>query len=108
MYEKHREQVKKMRPKGNGGHFTDLPIEVRQNQLRDLSKEFASYPNPDDLMLDEDTISRLRASYAYLHDCEANKYTDKGWTRFPWDVAMSELCLIKGKAIGGSKTVAAG
>ncbi|ESK96081.1 hypothetical protein Moror_7426 [Moniliophthora roreri MCA 2997] len=108
VYEKHREQVKKMRPKRNGGHFTDLPIEIRQNQLRDLSKEFASYPNPDDLMLDEDIVSRLRASYAYLHDCEANKYTDKGWTRFPWDVAMSELCLIKGKAIGGSKTVVAG
>ncbi|KAK7060569.1 hypothetical protein VNI00_001335 [Paramarasmius palmivorus] len=111
MYEKHRTQVKKHnKPKGTGGAstFTDLPIEVRQNQLRDMSKEFASYPSSKDVLLSEDVLRRLRASYAYLHDYEKNRHREPGFTRFPWDVSMGELCAIKAAAVGRSKTVAAG
>jgi RNA-dependent RNA polymerase len=111
LYEKHRTQVKKHnKSKGTGGAsaFTDLPIEVRQNQLRDMSKEFASYPSSKDVLLSEEVLRRLRASYAYLYDYERNKHREAGFTRFPWDVSMGELCAIKAAAVGRSKTVAAG
>lgn len=91
--------------------FTKLPIEVRQDILRALSKKFASGPHPDTLesLMDEAMIARLRASYAYKYDAQ-KRSTDgnNGWSRFPWDVAMRELCAIKARALGPNKTVTTG
>jgi len=94
---------KKASPKKEKAAFTELPIEVRQDKIRGLSKKFASMPLPSDLLMDEADIDRVKASYAYLFDSEQKK--GKGWTRFPWDVAMRELCAIKARASGPSKTV---
>jgi len=82
--------------------FTDLPIELRQDVLRASAKEFASKPRPEDVLFSEEEIARLRASYAYLLDSQQEK---KGWSRFPWDVSMRELCAIKARALGPTKTV---
>lgn len=82
--------------------FTDLSIETRQDKLRALSKKFASSPRVDEVLMDADTLARLRASYAYFHDAKQSR---NAWTRFPWNVAMRELCAIKAKALGPSKTV---
>jgi RNA-dependent RNA polymerase len=76
----------------NVAQFSDLPIEVRQDNLRALSNEFISKPRMEDVMMDEDEIRRLRASYAYLYDSRRRGK----WTRFPWDVGTRELCAIKG------------
>jgi hypothetical protein len=89
--------------KGKGSGFTDLPIEVRQDVLRASAKEFASRPLPEEIFFSEQEIATLRASYAYIYDAEENK--GKGWSRFPWDVAMRELCTIKARALGPTKTV---
>jgi RNA-dependent RNA polymerase len=97
LYDKHREQVNvKNSPakRDKRAPFSDLPIEVRQDKMRALSNEFLSKPRLEDVMMDEAQIRRLRASYAYLYDSQKTK---TGWTRFPWDVAMRELCAIKGK-----------
>jgi RNA-dependent RNA polymerase len=53
---------------GKGAAYTDLPIEERQDKLRASSREFASRPGRDEVLLDDDEIRRLRASYAYYHD----------------------------------------
>ncbi|ESK86536.1 hypothetical protein Moror_9807 [Moniliophthora roreri MCA 2997] len=73
--------------------FTGKDIVKRQDTLRRLSKAFISSPKPDDLesVMDEGTIARLRASYAY-HFLKSN--TGK---QFPWLMAFDELCLIKAK-----------
>jgi hypothetical protein len=91
--------------------FTKLPIEVRQDILRALSKKFASRPPLDTLesLMDEATIARLRASYAYKYDAQKRSTDDNnGWSRFPWDLAMRELCAIKARALGPNKTVTTG
>jgi RNA-dependent RNA polymerase len=91
--------------------FTKLAIEVRQDILRAISKKFSSAPCIDDLgsILDEATIARLRASYAYKYDAEMRSTSGyHGWSRFPWDVAMRELCAIKARALGPHKTVTTG
>jgi len=89
--------------------FTNLSIEIRQDILRALSKKFASSPRPEELdsMMDEAAIARLRASYAYTYDAQ-KRSNSSGWGRFPWDVAMRELCAIKARALGPHKTVTAG
>lgn len=79
--------------------FTNLSIEVRQDILRSLSKEFANVP-PTHVLSNEEAL-RLMASYAYIQDVEI----DRGRSHFPWDVAMRHLCRIKADAIGGSRTV---
>ncbi|KAG7096864.1 hypothetical protein E1B28_004272 [Marasmius oreades] len=109
MYHKHREQVKQNFSSKSKGRatFTDLRIETRQNQLRAMSKEFVASPTSSEVMMTEADLARLRASFAYLYDSEMNKGRN-GWTRFPWDVAMRELCAIKARAIGPSKTVEGG
>lgn len=94
------------------GTFTDLAIEDRQDVLRASAREFASRPLPESTFLSKQEISRLRASYAYKYDAEKNSRTNgrtgisvPGWSRFPWDVAMRELCSIKAEATGTTKTV---
>ena len=97
VYVKHREQMnlKGGSPKKDkkGVSFTELPIEVRQDKIRALSQEFMSRPGPEDVLMEEEEVRRLRASYAYHYDSMGTRK----WTRFPWDVAMRELCAIKGE-----------
>lgn len=91
-----------------GAKFTDLPIEKRQDILRRLSKEFASGPSAAEVYMPQEEIAKLRASYAYYYD---SYYTNKDgtrrerWSRFPWTVAMGELCAIKARAVGPSKAL---
>ncbi|KAF5331032.1 hypothetical protein D9619_005263 [Psilocybe cf. subviscida] len=112
MYRKHKAL---MRSK-NG--FTDLPIEKRQDALRELSRELHSKPDILELptISDRATLARLRASYAYMYDAEQNLKTEvdadgveksvvQEWTRFPWNLAMRELCTIKAAALGPYKVV---
>ena len=83
--------------------FTKLPIEVRQDTIRRLSRNFVSFPPPGQFLMQDEEIARLRASFAYKYDHEARS---PGWSRFPWDVAMRELGAIKARATGGHKTIA--
>lgn len=90
--------------------FTDLPIEVRQDVLRKISCRF--YSEPQGLqcltpkLLAPKTVHRLKASYAYLYDHKPKADEGRKATRFPFNVAMRELCEIKAAALGCSKTVA--
>ncbi|KAL6305950.1 RNA dependent RNA polymerase-domain-containing protein, partial [Sparassis latifolia] len=91
----------------SSSNFTDMAIEDRQDILRRLSKEFASKPDPQQLeSMSEQEMTRVRASYAYVHDFHAAGKVK--WSRFPWDVAMRELCEIKAKATGHTKTTVEG
>jgi RNA-dependent RNA polymerase len=58
---------------------------------RSLSREFISEPPPDRLLMDKHDISLVKASYAYLFDSWRSS-----WSDFPWEMAMRELCSIKG------------
>lgn len=100
------EEKGKTKQKGNEKRcaFTDLPIEVRQDVLRASAKDFVSKPLPDEVFMQEEDISKLRASYAYLYDSMQHE-KGTGWSRFPFDVAMRELCAIKARAVGRTKTV---
>ena len=77
--------------------FTRLPIEKRQDILREQSKRF--HAEPRDLRYFDDPTT-IKASCAYFYD-----HRVKGWDRFPWDVATRALCEIKAKATGSSKTL---
>ncbi|KAI0827045.1 RNA dependent RNA polymerase-domain-containing protein [Trametes gibbosa] len=91
-----------LRSKGSGGSksaFTEMPIEKRQDILREQSKEF--HAAPEGLRCFDDPTA-IKASYAYYYDHIHHK---QGWSRFPWNVAMRALCEIKAKARGGSKTL---
>lgn len=90
--------------KGSGSSFSELPIEVRQNKIRDLSLRFNSFPTTKEVLMSEEEITRLRASYAYVHDFEMRRSLN-GFTRFPFDMAMRELCLIKARTSGRMKAV---
>ncbi|KAJ7660062.1 RNA dependent RNA polymerase-domain-containing protein [Mycena rosella] len=72
--------------------FTGRSIEVRQDTLRAVSRDFAASPTPQHLktIFDPVLISRLRASYAYIYDNQRHKY-GVGWSRFPWDVALGGI-----------------
>ncbi|KAI0065260.1 hypothetical protein BV25DRAFT_1913873 [Artomyces pyxidatus] len=84
-------------------HFTEMRIEARQDVLRALSRKFASEPSRGSLLyFSDEEMCRVRASYAYFHDWEEKKPTG---TRFPWNVAMRELGLIKAAACGDWKAV---
>jgi RNA-dependent RNA polymerase len=85
-----------------GQTFTSLPIEMRQDRLRALSREFAKDPHLEAgvgyvaLRTREDRME-FKASYAY------SKHPRQ---RFPWDVAMSTLCKLKATSTPGiSRTV---
>jgi RNA-dependent RNA polymerase len=88
-----------------GSSFTTLPIEIRQDTLRALSRKFASISSREDLLFSPPEIARLAASYAYLYDSEQSVWK---WSRFPWDVALRDLCLIKAQTLGPWKAVAKG
>ncbi|KAG6907743.1 hypothetical protein DXG01_007543 [Tephrocybe rancida] len=90
--------------------FNKAAIEARQDVLRKMSKLLTSHPTPDEMEVHTDTalIARLRASYAFIHDLRQNSRGIYPWSRFPWDLAMRELCLIKANALGPSKTVTNG
>ncbi|KAG5653736.1 hypothetical protein H0H81_010993 [Sphagnurus paluster] len=91
-------------------NFTNRQIETRQDILRAYSSKFVAYPAVDHLetFTDAASISRLRASCAYVYDLEHRKRMGTGWSRFPWNVALRELCHIKATALGPSKTVTSG
>lgn len=95
-------KVSRTSPK-KGARFSGLPIEVRQDAIRRLSRQFVSFPPPGKFLMQDEEIARVRASYAYRYDHEARC---SGWTRFPWDVAMRELGAIKARATGRHKTIA--
>jgi hypothetical protein len=108
MYAQHRQQLRAssgspdVAIRRDKAAFTDLPIEARQDKFRALSRSFVSAPRTDEVFMDDWQITRLRASCAYWYDSQQAK-----WSRFPWDVAMRELCAIKANALGTSKTVTA-
>ncbi|KAF7973846.1 hypothetical protein HWV62_14138 [Athelia sp. TMB] len=81
--------------------FTALPIEIRQDVLRAGAKDFAAGPSMIFIKSPED-VTRLRASYAYIYDSE--QAGNSKWSRFPWDVCARDLCDIKARALGVTKT----
>jgi RNA-dependent RNA polymerase len=103
MYNEHKlqRQPTKKAPSDKRAAFSDFRIEIRQEKLRQLSKEFFSIPCADELEFSERERARLLASYAYYYDSQQRKK----WSRFPWDLAMRELCAIKAHKDGLSKTV---
>ena len=89
-------------------HFTDLPIQVRQDTLRKLSYQFATEPSPESfkfLIIGPQEVKRLKASYAYYYVSHGTS-RGPGSRRFPWDVTMGELCAIKAMSRGQYKVVA--
>ena len=98
---KERVEMDKARKEKGLRSFTELPIERRQDVLRKLSREFHALPQKL-LCFDKDEAKRVMASFAYKHDHET---TSGKWTRFPWNVAMRQLCEIKAKALGSSSTL---
>ncbi|KAK7019017.1 dimethylaniline monooxygenase [Favolaschia claudopus] len=105
MYARHTKEIKGY-SSSSASFFTDAGIKERQDKLRALSYDFAARPKPGEelkTLFDEAQIARLRASYAYIYDHENNG--SKGWSRFPWNVALGELCKIKASALGPQKSV---
>ncbi|KAF8913977.1 RNA dependent RNA polymerase-domain-containing protein [Gymnopilus junonius] len=112
VYNEHRNELSSPRkpsrtsPKKSGPSFTDLPIEVRQDKIRQLSKKFTSFPPPDEFLTSEQDIASIRASYAYVYDLkQRERFSSSNFTRFPFDVAMRELAAIKARARGRFKAV---
>ncbi|KAF7292396.1 RNA-dependent RNA polymerase [Mycena chlorophos] len=104
-----REHVKEVyvaHQKKIGRSFTKMKIERRQDILRELSRQFAE--GTKKLSMSADQGLKLMASYAYFYDCDQRKGRSPGWSRFPWDVAFRELCLIKTRATKTMKPVASG
>ncbi|KAF8897616.1 RNA dependent RNA polymerase-domain-containing protein [Infundibulicybe gibba] len=85
-----------------GAAFSALSIETRQDVLRALSKRFASGPSRAELLMSEEELSRLCASYAYIYDIQQRKGSrGEKWTRFAWDMAMRDIT----RASGRHKTI---
>ncbi|KAJ7170306.1 RNA dependent RNA polymerase-domain-containing protein [Mycena crocata] len=93
LYAKHRNQVRGMHATL---FFTTFAIEMRQDKLRKLSLEFASGPSA--LSMSNNEAARIKASYAYYFDGKQRSIMCTKWSRFPWDVAFRELCLIKAQS----------
>jgi len=76
----------------------------QQEALRALSIRFAGFPLPESVpSFSSEEIATLRASYAYLYCVhKTGGFSDH---RFPWNMAMRELCLIKTRALGRMKAV---
>ncbi|KAJ7128080.1 RNA dependent RNA polymerase-domain-containing protein [Mycena filopes] len=107
MYE-HAKTIKATARSQSQAHaFTEQAIETRQDTLRELSRDFAAAPSLNQMssIFDPVCIARLRASYAYIYDHEKSM---RGWSRFPWDVALGDLCRIKAAALGPHKAVTMG
>lgn len=75
----------------------EIPAQVRQDKLRELSKQFVSQP-PTTYSATE--IACLRASYVYSYDASTGQQS-----AFPWEMAMRQLTFINADAIGASHTV---
>ncbi len=105
VYRMHSKMLKPNNQQGKG-HFTALPIEDRQDRLRKISKAFISGPPLEELptIVDNELLARCRASYAYKYDAEQQE-NRRVWSRFPFNVAMRELCDIKARASGIHKVV---
>ncbi|KAG1757697.1 RNA dependent RNA polymerase-domain-containing protein [Suillus lakei] len=98
-----REHVEKLREEHKNRirrSFSDLKIERRQDVLRSLARDFAAAPDVSSfLFFSSEEVARLKASYAYIHECSG---------QFPFDVAMRDLAMIKARSLGPSKTVVLG
>ncbi|VDC03109.1 unnamed protein product [Peniophora sp. CBMAI 1063] len=111
-FEAHAQAKEAARPQQNGKRgkdhsFTNLSIEKRQDILRAISVQLDSYPDPKNCDLEcfsyEEAV-RVRASYAY-HYAYVHKRPSNP-SRFPFDVAMRELCLAKARSRPGWHAVA--
>jgi RNA-dependent RNA polymerase len=86
------DQYKADSTKGPPGNFTNLPIGHRQDTLRKRSRVFNS--KPDQCMfwlMSAKDVEQVKASYAYTYDWEQSRPP----SRFPWNVAFRELCMLK-------------
>ncbi|KAG2056931.1 hypothetical protein BDR06DRAFT_980975 [Suillus hirtellus] len=100
---KHVEKMREEYRKSIRRSFSGLKIERRQDILRSLARDFSAAPDVSSfLFFSSEEVTRLKASYAYIHECP--NFTGQ----FPWDVAMRELGMIKARSLGPSKTVALG
>jgi hypothetical protein len=86
--------------------FTELSIQTRQDILRSVSRSFDSFPPREDKGFNLKFFSyreavRVRASIAYYYAW----HMQHGPSRFPWDVAMRELCDIKAKVRPGWRPI---
>ncbi|KAF8517651.1 RNA dependent RNA polymerase-domain-containing protein [Gautieria morchelliformis] len=99
-------------PRKDSPTFTEKPIEQRQNILRELSLSFSQMPaDAEFIVLSPEEVKRCRASYAYVLETEhqEKRFTDSSrFSRFPFDVAMRDLCHIKAQSAGSWKTVNSG
>jgi RNA-dependent RNA polymerase len=78
-----------------GADFSQRSIEIRQDCLRRVSREFVDGPpTAETFVFSQEEVARLRASYAYLYDWMKHG----GGERFPWNVAFDELGEIKLRA----------
>lgn len=82
--------------------FTTMPIELRQDILRNLSQSFAKHPDDLNRFCDDTELARIKASCAYSVAC-----MQPSFERFPFDIATRDLCSIKAHAVSGGteKTV---
>ncbi|PPQ99097.1 hypothetical protein CVT24_009364 [Panaeolus cyanescens] len=90
------------------GRYQKLSYAARQDQMRALSKRFAAAPKLQDVpeIISNEELRRLCASYAYIYDREKTTTDDGiGFSRFPFNVAMRELCAIKAQKLGSSKVI---
>lgn len=69
-----------------------------ETAIRLFSAQFAAAaPRRPAVMIRDAEVDVLRASYAYVLDQQERKNRTKDWSRFPWHVAMRELCSIKAR-----------
>lgn len=82
--------------RAGGPDFTHWSIELRQDLLRRVSREFVGGPPAKEtFVFSQEEVAKLRASYAYLYDWTRH---GGGGSRFPWNVAFDELGEIKLRA----------
>ncbi|KZV72073.1 hypothetical protein PENSPDRAFT_650156 [Peniophora sp. CONT] len=93
--------------RGKDHSFTNLSIEKRQDILRAISVQLDGFPDSNNCTLEyfsyEEAV-RVRASYAYYYVYAFKRPSSP--SRFPFDVAMRELCLAKARARPGWHAVA--
>jgi RNA-dependent RNA polymerase len=83
--------------RSGGADFSHRSIEIRQDCLRRVSREFVGGPPAaETFVFSQEEVARLRASYAYLYDW--TRHSGGGGSRFPWNVAFDELGEIKLRA----------
>ncbi|KAF6761632.1 hypothetical protein DFP72DRAFT_879193 [Ephemerocybe angulata] len=85
-------------------------MEERQDVLREVSRWFAEGPDPTRLRLPKDLIARVKASYAYVYDCNPDRIPGLRCvksSRFPFDAEriFRELCDIKARYMVDPKPI---